>query len=123
VKLVQRVLLALVIFSSSALAQASAPEIMGIVLDRTGHPMASARVYVIGSQDSIQTDPRGRFTFHILQAHIVSLRAEFIGYMPDQRDSLVLKRGKSVWVEFRLRPEPVPEIIDVFRGSAVPDSS
>jgi Carboxypeptidase regulatory-like domain len=117
------ILAAVFVLSNSSLAQSSAPHISGTVSDSAGHPIAFARVYLIGGQDTVQTDPRGRFRLDILQPTTVSVRAEFIGYIPRQHDSVVVRPGKSVWVEFRLPPQPVPENIDVFRAAPLPDST
>jgi outer membrane receptor for ferrienterochelin and colicins len=89
--------------SSSAAAQARSPRIAGTVSDTGGHPIAFARVYVRGGSDTVATDPKGRFEFDSLAANVVSLTAEFIGYIPSQRDAVLSRSGKPTWIEFRLR--------------------
>jgi outer membrane receptor for ferrienterochelin and colicins len=106
--------------SSSAAAQTRAPRIAGTVSDTRGQPIAFARVYVRGGQDTVTTDPKGRFEFDSLAANIVSLTAEFIGYIPSQRDTVLSRSGKTTWIEFRLRDSPLSNGYDFIQ--AVPDS-
>jgi ABC-type uncharacterized transport system permease subunit len=75
-RLILTVLFAIFFFSSSIVAQSSAPSITGMVSDTAGRPIAFAEVYVIGRQDTVKTDPRGRFTLDSLQTNMLSLRAE-----------------------------------------------
>ena len=122
-RLIATALFSVILSSNSALAQSRPARITGMVSDSAGYPIASARVYVLGSQDTANTDPKGRFTLDNVYEGTMSLRAEFIGYLPGQRDSVVARSGKGTWVEFRLSPQPVPDGKDVFTARPVPDSN
>ena len=70
---------------------------------------------LLGTEDTVRTDPRGQFAFEHLPAGLVSLRAEFIGYLVGRRDSIVVEPGHTARVEFRLLARPLPSGDDVIR--------
>jgi type IV secretory pathway protease TraF len=89
--------------TAAAGAQVRVPAVTGTVTDSGGLPIAFAVVSVPGTRYAVKTDPRGRFVFDSLPQNPVTLRAEFVGYLPSQK-RLVIQRSELPSVHFRLLP-------------------
>jgi hypothetical protein len=104
--------------------QVKLPALTGTVVDSAGHPIAFAVVSALGTGYAVQTDPRGRFAFDSLPQSWLTLRADFIGYLP-ALETLVVQRTRTTSVHFRLVPRAFVDSGNIIRGrtAAVSDSN
>ena len=98
-------LLALGLGAESAAGQEPSYFLTGTVADSAGQPLANVLVAVVGARLVVRTDSRGRFRFDSLPHGPVSLRAEFIGFIPAQVDSLRPRRDSTPAIGIRLVPQ------------------
>lgn len=88
---------------AAARAQGAPPAVIGVVTDTLGRPIQHARVVVVGVNDTVVTAADGRYSFPNLPAGRYTMRAMFLGYLREQRDSVRVVAGTSTRVDFRLR--------------------
>lgn len=79
--------------------------IEGTVRDRSGAPIANVSVGVLGLAPSGQSEASGRYRLHRpVPVGTHRLRATVAGYAPQERDSVVVRRGATTVVDFTLDP-------------------
>jgi Carboxypeptidase regulatory-like domain len=76
--------------------------IEGTVRDRSGAPIAGVGVYVAGLAHSGLSDTSGRYRLPSVPVSTHRLRATAIGYVPLERDSVVVQKGVTTRVDFML---------------------
>jgi hypothetical protein len=78
------------------------------VVDRsTGRPITGARVMVVGIQGVVECDLDGRYRTPAVPVGVVSVRAMYIGYTPQQVDSVRVIANQAVTVDFALVAQAV----------------
>ena len=78
-------LVAVALFGAgSLLAQGTTGKIEGTVKDSAGAPVAGATVTIVGSAFRTTSDEKGYFFINNVPAGIVTLRAQYIGYAPNE---------------------------------------
>jgi hypothetical protein len=76
---------AVVLFGAgSLLAQSTTGKIEGTVKDQSGAPIAGAQVLIVGSAFQATTNERGYFFMNNVPAGVVTVRAQYIGYAPNE---------------------------------------
>ena len=68
----------------SALAQGTTGKIEGTVKDSAGAPIAGAQVSIVGSSFRAVTDDKGYYFMNNVSAGVVTVRAQFIGFVPSE---------------------------------------
>jgi outer membrane receptor protein involved in Fe transport len=87
--------------------------ITGRVLDAaTGRPISQARVTVLGTTSTAETDLDGRYRTAEVAAGSHSIRVIMIGFRPEQRDSVKVTSGQATVVNVALSAAPI-QIADV----------
>ncbi len=76
--------------------------IEGTVSDHSGAPIANVHVGVVGLAHSEPSDASGRFLLPRVPTGTHRLRATAVGYVPLERDSVVVRRGAITRVDFTL---------------------
>jgi hypothetical protein len=106
---------------TQAAAQGTATgRLTGRVIDRsTGRPITSARVMVVGIPGVVETDLDGRYRTPAIPVGIVSVRAAYIGYSPQQVDSVRLIANQAVTVDFALNAAAV-ELAEISVETQIP---
>jgi hypothetical protein len=90
-----------------AVAQHRTRTVFGQVRNADGRPLAQAQVMVPGQQTGVLTDAVGRYVLTSLPADKVVVKARRIGF-PDKVDSVYVKLGAQVELDFVLWPLPNP---------------
>ncbi|MGB9006562.1 MAG: TonB-dependent receptor [Candidatus Aminicenantales bacterium] len=100
---------------SSLAAQVQTGAIQGIVVDKSGHPIAGATVYLSSSamlgSGMAMTGKAGGFDFPDLAAGTYTVSAEMPGFQSYVRDRIILSTGMSFF--FRLELGPAEEEVVV----------
>jgi len=102
-KFVQRFcLLALMLVSTAALAQAQTGSITGVITDSSTHqPLTGARVSVVGTSLATQTADNGRFTIGGVPAGTQQVRIQRIGFAPSVR-TVTVRAGEATAISANL---------------------
>jgi TonB-dependent starch-binding outer membrane protein SusC len=96
-----------VLLAAPGMAQAQQGVVAGQVVDgRTGAPIASAQVSVVGTQIGTLTDREGNFRIANVPAGAQQVRATFIGYRTSTLDVQVIV-GQTATVNFQLSESAV----------------
>ena len=96
-----------VLLAAPGMAEAQQGVVTGQVIDgRTGAPIASAQVSVVGTQVGTLTDREGNFRIANAPAGAQQLRATFIGYRTSTQDVQVIA-GQTTTVNFQLSESAV----------------
>ncbi|MFL5489876.1 MAG: carboxypeptidase regulatory-like domain-containing protein [Gemmatimonadales bacterium] len=107
------ILACLLVAPSLALAQAQATTgvIRGTVRDSTGHPLADARVTLrhlaTNADRSLTTNASGVYIATLLRVGTYDVAARAVGFQEDQRDSVEVRLGETVEINFALAPQVV----------------
>jgi len=110
---------ALVALASTAAAQSSGA-IGGVVKDaQTGLPVTNVLVTIEDGRRGATTDSGGRYRIREVRAGIHSVQATLVGYEPQRRDSLLVRAGGTLVVDFVLRPSAVQ--VEEISIQAAPD--
>ncbi len=98
-------LLPLVLLTLAAALPAAAQPVTltGTVVDGDGQPLASANVFIAGSQRGTATDAQGRYRLDGVPLGAQRLVASSVGYETDARDLVLRKAGETKTVNFRLK--------------------
>jgi TonB-dependent receptor-like protein/carboxypeptidase family protein len=70
----------------------------------TGAPLALARVVVGDGRQGAVSDTAGAYRIREVRSGWHRVRAEFIGYQPLRRDSVLVRAGQTTTIDFMLRP-------------------
>ena len=76
--------------------------IEGTVRDHSGAPIANVHVGVVGLAHSGPSDTSGRYRLARVPVGTHRLRATAVGYVPLERDSVVVRKGVATRVDFTL---------------------
>lgn len=98
--------------------------ICGIVVNKLGHGLIRADVFLMDESgtillDSTLTDSQGRFLFHGLFPQDYQLRAERSGYQPAGLGPVTAESGKMATAPFVLRQQPEPTLVPAGGGRVV----
>ena len=88
-------------------AQGSTGRIIGRVTSADGQPVASARVLIVGTGQGNITDARGNYFINNVAAGRVTVRAEMIGFQPQEVREQLVVAGNSITIDFKLTPAAV----------------
>jgi hypothetical protein len=93
-----------------AMAQSNRPALTGTVTDSSGRPVRAVvsqilEGHILAKDHSAWTDSSGAYSFATLSPGVISLVVLAVDYAPARRDSVVIAAGKTVRVDFRLRPQ------------------
>jgi outer membrane receptor for ferrienterochelin and colicin len=92
-------LVAVVVFGAgSLLAQGTTGKIEGTVKDSSGAPIGGAQITIVGSAYRATADEKGYFFLNSVPAGIVTLRAQFIGYAPNEVRNIHVLGGQTMEV-------------------------
>jgi len=96
--------LALLVAAPTALtAQSPTPVLTGVVTDTAGRVIPYARVTIVGTKDTALTSTDGRYNFNRLTEGRYAVRAQALGYLQSEADSVSIVPAKTANVDFRLR--------------------
>src|SRR6476469_1974057 len=100
---------ALVLPTSRATAQQSGTgRITGVITNvESNQPMQGVRVTLLGTQQTVSSNPQGRYTLTGIPAGQVRIRASAIGYTPVIIDSIPVVEGQSVSADIAMRHQTV----------------
>ena len=83
--LVASAIVAVAVFGAGRLlAQGTTGKIEGTVKDSAGAPIAGAQVQIVGSSFRAITDDKGYYFLNNVPAGVVTVRAQFIGFVPSE---------------------------------------
>jgi TonB-linked SusC/RagA family outer membrane protein len=100
-------LLALFFPSARAAAQGETGRIIGTVTAiEGGIPVAGARVTILGTRATAETNAQGRYALVVVPGNY-RLRVSAIGYTPTVMDSVPVKAGTPTTADFRLKHQTV----------------
>jgi len=98
------VALALLTTASTTLAaQGQTSMLAGAVTDTAGRAIPYARVTILGTTDTALTGSDGRYAFNKLREGRYTVRAQALGYLQREQDSVSVTPDKAANVNFRLR--------------------
>ena len=80
------------------------PILVGVVTDTAGHPIVSARIFIARTDHAALTGRDGHYAFSSIPDGIYTVRAQFIGFLRGEQDSVRIVHGTTRRVDFRLRP-------------------
>ena len=90
---------AVVLFGAgSLLAQGTTGKIEGTVKDQSGAPIAGAQVLVVGAGYQATTDEKGYFFMNNVPSGTVTVRAQYIGYAPNEVRNIRVLAGQTMTV-------------------------
>jgi hypothetical protein len=89
--------------SATLTAQTPTPVLAGAVTDTTGRAIPYARVTILGTNDTVLTNIDGRYAFNKLREGRYTVRAQALGYLQHEQDSVSIILDKTANVDFRLR--------------------
>ncbi len=90
-------------FSSAPETAQAQGTIAGIVTDsNTGVPLPGATITIVGSQVGSTTDIDGRYEITNVPAGTYFLRARYVGFVPLDRQDVVVRNGETTQVDFGL---------------------
>lgn len=118
---------ALFFMASAALeAQRLTGTIRGAVRDESGEPLPSATVEIrspalIGGVQAAQTTTSGVFLFPVLPPGTYTVNVTRPGFRGIQRDSIIVSVGKTVSIDFVLKPAVLQQEVTVISQSPVVD--
>ena len=93
------------LFPINAFAQGT---ISGTVTDAvTGDPLPGATVSIVGTQIGSTTDFNGQYELNNVAAGTYTLRARFVGFVPLDRESIVVNNGQTTTVDFGLNESAI----------------
>ena len=93
---------AVALATASAAAQQTTGKIEGTVTDQQGAPIANAQVFIVGTSYAAVADAKGYYFINNVPVGTYTLRAQFIGYAPnEQRDARVLG-GQTLTFSFKM---------------------
>src|SRR5215471_6088317 len=89
---------AIVLFASAgpAAAQQTSGKVEGTVTDQAGGPLANAQVIVVGTSFGSVTDAKGYYFINNLPVGTYTLRAQFIGYAPNEVQGVRILGGQTI---------------------------
>jgi hypothetical protein len=94
-----------------AQAQATTGVIRGVVTDSSGRPLDNARVSLrhlaTNAERSLSTNASGVFVATLLRVGLYDVRARALGFREAQRDSVAVRLGETVEINFALAPQIV----------------
>jgi len=94
-----------------AQAQATTGVIRGTVADSTGRPLDNARVSLrhrsTNAERTLTTNASGVFIATLLRVGTYDVRARALGFREDRRDSIAVRLGETVELNFALAPQVV----------------
>jgi len=91
--------------STPAASPAAAAIVSGRVTDPTGRPLASAQVFIVGTQLRALSNAEGRYTIANVPDGTHTIRAQLIGFAPLSRQITVA--GQPVTADLTLTPQTV----------------
>jgi hypothetical protein len=89
--------------SPTLTAQNPTPILAGVVTDTAGRAIPHARVTILGTSDTALTNSDGRYAFNKLREGRHTVRAQALGYLQREQDSVSIIPNKTANVDFRLR--------------------
>jgi protocatechuate 3,4-dioxygenase beta subunit len=89
--------------SATVTAQGPAPILAGVVTDTAGRAIPYARVTILGTADTALTGSDGRYAFNKLREGRYTVRAQALGYLQREQDSVYIRPDKTANVDLRLR--------------------
>src|SRR5213082_3847548 len=90
----------------TTVAQAQQPNVTGRVTDQaSGHPLAGARVIIVGTSLIAQTNAEGRYSIARVPAGQATVRASAVGYAAASR-ALTVNPGESAVADLTLALSP-----------------
>jgi hypothetical protein len=92
------VALCLLAGAGSLAAQGTTGKIEGTVKDQSGTPIAGAQVFIVGSAFQATTDETGYFFLNNVPAGVVTVRAQYIGYTPNEVRNVRVLAGQTMTV-------------------------
>jgi len=118
------VILAILAFSATAVAQSITGSISGIVTDSTGGVIPGATVTLTGDQTggtrTATTNGEGRFNFAALQPGNFSIKVEHQGFQVLEQTGVVLSANESLALgDLKLQPGQVSETVSVVSEGAI----
>jgi hypothetical protein len=87
----------------------------------TGDALAEARVAIPGAQRQALTDTAGGYRIRDVRAGWHRVSAARIGYRPMQRESVLVRAGETVTLDFQLQPIRVLDTLGAIEITARPD--
>ncbi|MDB4915423.1 MAG: TonB-dependent outer membrane protein SusC/RagA [Gemmatimonadetes bacterium] len=101
-------------------AQGETGRITGVVTGiETNLPLQGVRITLLGTQNTVTTNPQGRYTINGVTPGLARIRAAAIGYTPVIVDSIPVRAGQMANVDITLKHQTVEleQIVVVGYGS------
>ncbi len=96
---------------ATAQVQATTGVIRGTVSDSTGHPLADAHVSLrhlaTNAERTLTTNASGVYIATLLRVGTYDVAARAVGFQEDRRDSVQVRLGETVEINFMLAPQVV----------------
>ncbi len=108
-------LLAVGLFAATALAQTLIGTVLGKVTDEQGGVLPGVTMTLTGPRGAITavSDDQGEFRFVGVAPATYVLKAELTGFLPQERDAVIVGMGKTVSVDFALKVGGITESVEV----------
>jgi Ca-activated chloride channel family protein len=97
--------------------------ISGHVRDTNGAPLVNAQVTVVGTSFGAVTDKSGAYTIQSVPAGVYRLRAQFIGFSPQDTSGVRVAADTTTTVDFSLRASAATLSSVVVEGASVDRAS
>jgi hypothetical protein len=99
---------AVALFGAGRLAaQGTAGKIEGTVRDQSGAPIAGAQVLIVGSAFASTTNEQGYYFLNNVPAGVMTVRAQFIGYAPNETRNVRVFSGQTMTVNLVLEQRAI----------------
>jgi hypothetical protein len=99
--------IALVIATSSLVAQQTTGKIEGTVSDQAGVPIANAQVFVVGTSFGAISNDKGYYFINNVPVGTYTLRGQFIGYAPAEVRGVRVQGGQTATVDVKMQSSAV----------------
>jgi hypothetical protein len=99
--------IALVIATSSLVAQQTTGKIEGTVSDQAGVPIANAQVFIVGTSFGAISNDKGYYFINNVPVGTYTVRGQFIGYAPAEVRNVRVQGGQTITIDVKMQSSAV----------------